>query len=75
MTNISRYINPLSLLRSSGPIAVHLFKFLKPDFKTKYFDVLGADSELIYDYLYNCNKQYPTGEGKNKNNIYLNNIK
>lgn len=64
LTNLSRYINPLSLLRSAGPslIGVSLFKFLKPDFKTKYFDALGNESHLIYDYLYHCNKQYPTGE-------------
>jgi pimeloyl-ACP methyl ester carboxylesterase len=61
LTNVSRYVSPLSLLRTTGPIGVPLFKLLKPDFKSKYLSVLG-NSDLIYDYLYHCNNQYPSGE-------------
>ena len=61
LTNVSRYVNPLTLLRSAGPIGVPLFKFFKPDFKSKYKNALG-DSNVIYEYLYYCNNHTPTGE-------------
>lgn len=62
LSNISRYITPMSVLRTPiGSIGVSIFKHLKPDFKRKYYSILG-DSNLIYDYLYQCNRQYPSGE-------------
>ena len=62
LSNVSRYVSPLSVLRTTGPIGVPLFKFLKPDFKRKYKSILGENSDLIYEYLYHCNKEYPSGE-------------
>lgn len=58
LTNISNYLNPLNVFRATGPIGGQLFKYLKPDFKTKYTNIL-ENSDLIYDYMFECNKLYP----------------
>ena len=58
VTNVSSYISRLSLFRATGPLGMSLFKYLRPDFKKKYTSILG-NTDLIYEYLYNCNKQYP----------------
>lgn len=60
ITNFSRLISPLSMLRATGNVGVSLFKYLRPDFKRKYANVCGSNnSDLIYEYLYYCNKHNP----------------
>jgi pimeloyl-ACP methyl ester carboxylesterase len=58
ITNVSRYVSPLSVFRAAGSISVSFFKYLRPDFKQKYISVIG-NNDLIYDYLYHLNRLKP----------------
>jgi pimeloyl-ACP methyl ester carboxylesterase len=60
VTNFSRFVSPLSMLRATGNIGVSLFKYFRPDFKRKFANVCGSNnSDLIYEYLFYCNKENP----------------
>ncbi|XP_067652239.1 (Lyso)-N-acylphosphatidylethanolamine lipase-like isoform X1 [Haliotis asinina] len=52
--------NPLAGLRVAGPWGPGLVKRFRPDLQTKFAD-LFAD-ETIFEYIYHCNAQKPSGE-------------
>ncbi|CDW54016.1 Abhydrolase 6 domain containing protein [Trichuris trichiura] len=54
-------LSPLYVLRVAGPFGPSLIRRIRPDIGKKFFD----DSErqqLIFDYIYHCNAQLPSGE-------------
>ncbi|XP_064640660.1 (Lyso)-N-acylphosphatidylethanolamine lipase-like isoform X2 [Lineus longissimus] len=53
--------NPLAVVRFAGPWGPGLVQRFRPDFKKKYSGFVEDDS-IIFDYIYHCNAQYPSGE-------------
>lgn len=53
--------NPLAVLRAAGPFGPGLVKRFRPDLQAKFSDVLEHD-DAIFDYIYHCNAQTPSGE-------------
>ncbi|KFD49002.1 hypothetical protein M514_10154 [Trichuris suis] len=54
-------LSPLYVLRVAGPFGPSLIRRIRPDIGKKFFN----DSErqqLIFDYIYHCNAQLPSGE-------------
>ncbi|CAI5453167.1 unnamed protein product [Caenorhabditis angaria] len=52
--------NPLTIMRMFGSFGPNLMRRTRPDLKDKY-------SENVYDYIYLCNSQRPSGEKAFKN--------
>jgi pimeloyl-ACP methyl ester carboxylesterase len=55
---ITDYISPLFPLRATGLLGASVMKKVRPEFRDYYYKTLG-DSDLIYNYLYQCNSRYP----------------
>lgn len=54
----SKYFSPFSFIRATGRVGLNVFKRYRPDLKHKFIRVLG-DSDIIYDYIYHSNKEFP----------------
>ncbi|KAL1513211.1 hypothetical protein ABEB36_002649 [Hypothenemus hampei] len=54
-------INPLATIRIAGPLGPKLINTIRPDISKKYAGAL-KDTELIPQYIYQCNSQHPSGE-------------
>ncbi|KAK3086338.1 hypothetical protein FSP39_017047 [Pinctada imbricata] len=52
--------NPLAVLRAAGPWGPGLVKRFRPDLQNKFSHML--DDDTIFDYIYHCNAQTPSGE-------------
>ncbi|KAI3384255.1 hypothetical protein SNEBB_002281 [Seison nebaliae] len=52
--------NPLAALRIAGPWGPTLIQKVRPDIRSKFTG--NFSNNAIYDYLYHCNAQSPTGE-------------
>ncbi|KAG5888209.1 hypothetical protein JTB14_036220 [Gonioctena quinquepunctata] len=55
------YLNPLATVRAAGPIGPWLVRKARRDISEKYGSVID-DTEVITEYIYQCNSQNPTGE-------------
>lgn len=56
--------NPLSGLRAVGPAGPGMVKKFRPDLGRRFAGEgdEGPDEQAVYDYIYHCNAQSPTGE-------------
>ncbi|KAL3859771.1 hypothetical protein ACJMK2_009965 [Sinanodonta woodiana] len=52
--------NPLAIVRAAGPWGPGLVKKFRPDLKKKFSDLF--DDDTIFEYIYHCNAQKPSGE-------------
>ncbi|XP_060083839.1 (Lyso)-N-acylphosphatidylethanolamine lipase-like isoform X2 [Ylistrum balloti] len=52
--------NPLAAIRVAGPLGKSLVKNFRPDLKLRFSD--DDDEDTIFDYIYHCNAQTPSGE-------------
>jgi len=57
--------NPLAGLRAAGPWGPSLVRQFRPDFQRKFSSMLSDDT--IFNYIYHCNAQEPSGETAFKN--------
>lgn len=57
--------NPLAGLRAAGPWGPSLVRQFRPDFQRKFSSILPDDT--IFNYIYHCNAQVPSGETAFKN--------
>ncbi|OWF45088.1 protein ABHD4-like [Mizuhopecten yessoensis] len=55
--------NPLAPIRGAGPLGKSLVRNFRPDLKLRFSD----DDDTIFDYIYHCNAQTPSGETAFKN--------
>ncbi|XP_059478808.1 (Lyso)-N-acylphosphatidylethanolamine lipase isoform X2 [Neocloeon triangulifer] len=55
-------LNPLWAVRASGPLGPWLIQKARPDIMRKFAPVLGDDTSIVGQYIYQCNAQSPTGE-------------
>jgi len=61
--SIVKHLNPMFGMRASGPAGPGLMKRMRPDLMRKFEDLVGEENlEVVADYLFHCNGQYPTGE-------------
>lgn len=54
-------LNPLSIVRAAGPLGPRLVHARK-DLGDKFTELSEDDSSPIFDYIYHCNAQKPSGE-------------
>ncbi|XP_050305853.1 (Lyso)-N-acylphosphatidylethanolamine lipase-like [Anthonomus grandis grandis] len=54
-------LNPLATVRAAGPFGPALIKKLRGDIAARYEDSF-EDTNVITDYIYQCNSQHPSGE-------------
>ncbi|PAV61822.1 hypothetical protein WR25_26352 isoform F [Diploscapter pachys] len=59
IVGIISLFNPLTTLRVSGPFGPKLVKKARPDLGVRY---PSENPDDIYEYIYRCNSQSPTGE-------------
>ncbi|CAH1105239.1 unnamed protein product [Psylliodes chrysocephalus] len=62
ITYIMKPFNPLAGIRVAGPLGPWFINRIRPDISKKYAVALD-DHNLITEYIYQCNCQYPSGEG------------
>ncbi|XP_057666095.1 (Lyso)-N-acylphosphatidylethanolamine lipase isoform X1 [Diorhabda carinulata] len=62
VATIMKPFNPLAGIRVAGPLGPWFINTIRPDISKKYAAAL-EDASLIPDYIYQCNCQYPSGEG------------
>lgn len=62
INSIFQSLNPLSILRVSGPYGPRLVHTFRSDIKEKFTHVLKENSYIMLDYIYHCNAQYASGE-------------
>ncbi|XP_065332744.1 (Lyso)-N-acylphosphatidylethanolamine lipase [Cloeon dipterum] len=55
-------LNPLWAIRVSGPLGPWLIQKARPDILRKFEPVLGNETHLVGQYIYQCNAQNPSGE-------------
>ncbi|XP_066581752.1 (Lyso)-N-acylphosphatidylethanolamine lipase isoform X2 [Prorops nasuta] len=55
-------LNPLWAVRVAGPFGQWLIEKMRPDIIRKFAPVLNDDTNVISQYLYQCNSQSPSGE-------------
>ncbi|XP_062572428.1 (Lyso)-N-acylphosphatidylethanolamine lipase-like isoform X1 [Saccostrea cucullata] len=65
IATIIKPFNPLAVLRVAGPFGPGLVRRFRPDLQDKFADTL--DDDTIFDYIYHCNAQSPSGETAFKN--------
>ncbi|XP_048523776.1 (Lyso)-N-acylphosphatidylethanolamine lipase isoform X2 [Dendroctonus ponderosae] len=61
LSYVMQPINPLSSIRLAGPLGPWFINTLRPDISRKYVSTL-IDPDVIPQYIYQCNSQYPSGE-------------
>uniref|UniRef100_A0A5S6R4Z2 AB hydrolase-1 domain-containing protein n=1 Tax=Trichuris muris TaxID=70415 RepID=A0A5S6R4Z2_TRIMR len=54
-------LSPLHVLRVVGPFGPSLIRRIRPDIGKKFFNDCERQ-QLIFDYIYHCNAQLPSGE-------------
>jgi len=54
--------NPLKPIRGAGPWGPELLKKFRWDFKDRFPEISRKDENAVFDYLFHCNAQKPTGE-------------
>uniref|UniRef100_A0A914XJ50 1-acylglycerol-3-phosphate O-acyltransferase ABHD5 n=1 Tax=Plectus sambesii TaxID=2011161 RepID=A0A914XJ50_9BILA len=59
VSRVASWFNPLASVRAAGPFGPTLVKRFRPDLGRRFS---SEDSGAIYDYIYHCNAQDPTGE-------------
>lgn len=59
---VASWFNPLATLRAAGPFGPGLVRRARPDLGRRYAATTGGDSTAIFDYVYHCNAQKPSGE-------------
>lgn len=60
IATVIKPFNPLAVLRVAGPFGPGLVRRFRPDLQDKFADTLEDDT--IFDYIYHCNAQTPSGE-------------
>lgn len=55
-------LNPLWALRAAGPLGQWVVEKTRPDIVRKFAHGIGGDSNLIPQYIHQCNAQTPSGE-------------
>ncbi|KAL5021835.1 hypothetical protein ScPMuIL_000990 [Solemya velum] len=60
VASIMKPFNPLAGLRAAGPWGPNLVKRFRPDLHEKFSD--RFDDDTIFEYIYHCNAQHPSGE-------------
>ncbi|KAK3584560.1 hypothetical protein CHS0354_030566 [Potamilus streckersoni] len=60
IVTLVRPFNPLAIIRAAGPWGPGLVKKFRPDLKEKFSDLF--DDDTIFEYIYHCNAQKPSGE-------------
>uniref|UniRef100_A0A914XLM6 1-acylglycerol-3-phosphate O-acyltransferase ABHD5 n=1 Tax=Plectus sambesii TaxID=2011161 RepID=A0A914XLM6_9BILA len=59
IARVASFFNPLASVRAAGPFGPDLVKKFRPDLGRRF---VYDDPNAIYDYIYHCNAQYPSGE-------------
>uniref|UniRef100_H2ZBC3 AB hydrolase-1 domain-containing protein n=1 Tax=Ciona savignyi TaxID=51511 RepID=H2ZBC3_CIOSA len=62
MVSVSSLFNPLGAIRSAGPWGPTILKKYRQDFKHRFPEVSVIDENAVFEYIYQCNAQNPTGE-------------
>lgn len=55
-------LNPLWIVRASGPLGPRLVSRARPDIVRKFAGAIDDANSVIPNYIYHCNAQYPSGE-------------
>ncbi|KAF4520333.1 hypothetical protein B566_EDAN004393 [Ephemera danica] len=55
-------LNPLWAVRMAGPFGPWLVQKARPDIMRKFSPLLGEDTSIVTQYIFQCNAQNPTGE-------------
>ncbi|CAG9766292.1 unnamed protein product [Ceutorhynchus assimilis] len=61
LSYVMQPFNPLTSVRMAGPLGPWFINTLRPDISKKYATAI-EDVDLINQYIYQCNSQYPSGE-------------
>ncbi|KAK3584561.1 hypothetical protein CHS0354_030567 [Potamilus streckersoni] len=57
---VVQLFNPLAILRAAGPLGPVLVRRFRSDFQKKFSNII--DDDTIFEYIYHCNAQEPSGE-------------
>lgn len=68
LARVSSFFNPFAGIRAAGPWGPSLVQRFRPDLQRKYSRLLSDESDdTIFNYIYHCNAQKPSGETAFKN--------